>query len=98
MLVKLHISSGKKIVSIADKNILGKEFEEGEKYLNVSKIFYGGEELNEKETINSLNGASSINIVGKESIKFALDNKLIKKENIMKVNGVPYAITIFYAE
>lgn len=98
MLVKLHISGGKKIVSIADKNILGKEFEDGEKYLNVSKNFYGGEDMDEEETIKALNGASSINIVGKESIKFALDSKLIKKDNVMKVNGVPYAITIFYAE
>lgn len=98
MLVKLHISGGKKIISIADKDLVGKEFEEGEKYLNVSKNFYDGEDMNKEETIKSLNGAISINIVGKESIKFALDSKLIKKDNILKVNGVPYAITIFYAE
>ena len=98
MLVKLHISGGKKIVSIADENILGKEFEEGEKYLNVSKSFYNGEKMNEEEIIKSLNGASSINIVGKRSMEFALNNKLIRDDNILKIKDIPFAITILYAE
>lgn len=98
MLVKLHVSDGKKIVSIADKKIIGKEFEDGEKYLNVSKVFYDGDEMNEEEIIESLKGASSLNIVGEESIAFALKHKLISKDHVIRVDGVPYAITIFYAE
>lgn len=98
MLTKVHISGGKKVIAIADKKIIGKEFEEGERYLNVSKSFYSGEEMNEAKIIENLNGASSINIVGEKAITFALSHKLISKEHIMKVKGIPYAIAIFYAE
>lgn len=97
MLVKVHTSGEKKMVSIADKDLIGKEFEEGEKYLNVSKSFYDGEEMGE-EAIGLLDGANSINIVGRESIDFALNHNLINKDHIMEVDGVPYAITVFYAE
>ncbi|MBW3021298.1 DUF424 family protein, partial [Candidatus Woesearchaeota archaeon] len=35
--------------------------------------------------------AHILNIVGKESIEFALKNKLIEKENILEISGIPFA-------
>lgn len=94
MLVKVHKAEGKKVVSIADKKLIGKELEDGEKYLKISEYFYNGEEMDEEEILNELEDANSINVVGKESVNFCIKNKIVDKENILKIKNVPYAIVI----
>jgi len=95
MLIKIHKAGGKKIVSIADKEIIGKEFEEGERYLHVSERFYKGEEKKEGEIIKILEDANSVNIVGKNSINFAVNNRLVDKESILTIKGIPCDIVVF---
>ena len=98
MLVNVHSAEGRTIISIADGNLIGKEFEDGDKYLQVPKQFYGGKELEEREILKLLKDASSVNVVGKESVEFCIKNKLVESDNILKVKDVPYAIIIFYDE
>lgn len=98
MLVKVHKTNNREVIAISDKNLIGKEFEEGDKYLEVKKSFYEGDDLKEEEILKLLEDANSINIVGEESIKFALKNKIVDEEGILKVNKIPYAIVIFADE
>ena len=98
MLVKIHKGGGRAIVAMADKDLIGKELSDGERYLKVSEYFYKGEEKEEEEILNLLIGASSINVVGKESINFCTKNKLTEKENVLKVKNIPYAIILFNDE
>ena len=51
ILIKIHKSAGKEILAVADKEIIGKKFEEGELCLDVSERFYKGEEKTEEEII-----------------------------------------------
>ncbi|MBU2639756.1 MAG: DUF424 family protein [Nanoarchaeota archaeon] len=81
MLVKIHKAEGRAIVAIADKDLIGKEFSEGEKYLNISKSFYKGEEKDEEEILKLLKDVNSVNAVGKESIKFCIKHELVEKGN-----------------
>ena len=94
MIVKIHNAEKRKIVSICDKNILGKKFEEGDLQLEVSESFYNGQGLSDKETLEIINDADSLNIVGDSSIKFALKNKLIDKQNIIRIKKIPHAIVV----
>lgn len=106
MLVKVHTAEDRKVIAISDKELIGKEFSEKDRYLNVSEFFYNGEEAfeikpsskEEKKVLELLNSVSSINIVGEESIKFCIKNKLIEKENVLKVQKVPYAIVVLNDE
>ena len=98
MLVKIHNANGRVVVSIADENIIGKEFEDGEKYLKISEHFYKGERKSDEETIKCLKNASSLNIVGKKSIDFALKNKLIETGHVLTIGKISYAIVVFYAK
>ena len=98
MLVNVHKSEGKVIISIADKDLIGKEFEEGEKYLQIPKSFYDGEELEEEETLKLLSDANSLNIVGEKSVGFCVKNKVVDKKHILKVKKIPFAIVIFNNE
>ena len=95
MLVKIHEAENRRIVSVADADLIGKEFEEGEKYLKVSEYFYKGDEMERSKILELLKEANSANIVGNESIKFAVENQIISEDNILKVEGVPCAIIIF---
>ncbi|MEK6940591.1 MAG: DUF424 family protein [Nanoarchaeota archaeon] len=90
MIIKKHETSGSCILAICDNHLLGKTIKEGNKQMEVSKQFYEGKETKE-EILASIRDGTIFNIVGDESIKFALKNNLITKDNIKKIGGVPYA-------
>ena len=94
MLAKLHISSEREIVSICDENLIGKKFETEDLQIDVTERFYKGEKVDEKQLLAIVKDVNSINAVGKDSIKFLLDNKFIEKENIIKIGNIPHAIVI----
>ena len=94
MIVKMHKAEGRKITSICDEDVIGKKFEDGFLQLDVSEFFYKGENLSEEETLKAARNTDSLNIVGKNSIEFALKNKLICEENIVRIKKIPHAIAI----
>lgn len=99
MITKKHTSQdGQVIIAICDKEILGKKFEETERQLDLTSNFYKGTELSEKEILELLPEAHSLNIVGKKSIAFAIKHKIIDEKHVEKIKGIPYAICIFESE
>jgi hypothetical protein len=97
MLVKIH-KSYRQVVAICDSELLGKQFEQGEKILDVRESFFNGEEKNEKGIIEIMKGMAredaTFNIIGKESCNAALKAGIISKEGIMKVQGIPFALVL----
>lgn len=89
--VKIHKGQEKIVVSVCDKDLVGKKFSEGKLCLNVKKDFYKGEIVDEEKLKEILKNAINLNIVGKESIEFALKEKVIDKNSIMKIKEVPHA-------
>jgi hypothetical protein len=94
MYLKIHERQNRKIIAVCDKDLIGKIFEEKDLQLKVSENFYKGSILPEKEIIAILKDAININLVGKKTIKLALKNNIISKENIIKIKGVPHAQVI----
>lgn len=94
ILVKIHEAENKKIVSLCDENLIGKKFEENDLQLDVSKYFYKGEKMKEQDIIKVVRSADSLNIVGEESINFALKNGLIEEHNIIRIKKIPHAISL----
>jgi hypothetical protein len=92
--VKEHIHNDRKLISLCDGNIIGKEFEDGEFILKISKDFYVGEPMFEKDILNSIIEGILLNIVGEESVNFALKNKLINKNGIKRIKNIPFALLI----
>ena len=86
ILVKFH----EDVVALCDSNLIGKEFEEGERYLKVSERFYKGEEISEEEIRKIFKGVDNINMVGKEIINFALKEGFINEEDVISIQGVPH--------
>ena len=97
MWVKIH-SSSRKVVAICDENLLGKKFTEGIKLLQITESFYKGELMSKEKTFELMkyefNEGSTFNIVGKESIKVAVKAGIINKEDVSKVNNIPFVLII----
>jgi len=94
ILLKLHKNENSEVVSLCDSNLIGKTFEEGKLHIEISERFYKGEELPKERILLILKNCNNANIVGKESIKLALDNKIIEKESIIKIKKIPISYLV----
>ncbi|HEA46261.1 MAG TPA: DUF424 family protein [Candidatus Pacearchaeota archaeon] len=92
------IKSYRDVVAICDKELLGKKFEEGKFQLDVKENFYKGELVSEEEAIKISESFSkedsTFNIVGENSIKVALKTRMIEKEDVGEVEGIPFALVL----
>ena len=97
MYTKIH-KSYRKVVAICDSELLGKKFEEGNMQLDVRENFYNGEEIDEGKAGDILRDLASddatFNIVGEKAIKAAIEAGLISTESIIRVRGIPFALTL----
>ena len=48
----------------------------------------------EGDILNLIEDNTLLNIVGEESINFAVKNKLIEKDGIIKIKGIPHAMLL----
>ena len=95
--IKIH-SSYRKVIAICDSDLIGKKFEEGKRQLDVRENFYKGEEVDEEKAIQMIRRQAiedaSFNIVGKNSVEASIKAGIIKKEGILKLKGIPFALTL----
>ncbi|QQG39207.1 MAG: DUF424 family protein [Candidatus Woesearchaeota archaeon] len=94
MNIKIHKTKFSTTVALCDSNLIGKILKDKNPEIKLSERFYKGEDLSEEKVIAILKGANSTNIVGEKSIRIALKAGVIDKENIRKIKGVPFAISI----
>ena len=92
MYLKIHKAGpDREVVSLCDKELIGKKLSEGNIEINVSEKFYKGEELPEDQIVEILKNAKSVNILGKKSIAFAIKLGILNEENVLMIQGVPHA-------
>ena len=92
------IEAYRKIVAIADSELIGKKFFEGKKQLDVKESFYKGNLRNKEEMIDEIlfwaKEDATFNIVGEKSIKIALKTGIITQESIGTIDNIPYALVL----
>ena len=99
ILVKKHKTRfGQLILAICDSDIKGKKFTDNDMQLDLSTGFYDGEEMSEEDIKKLFKMAYIVNIVGEKSIESAIKSKIINKENIIKISGIPHAQCIIVRE
>jgi hypothetical protein len=89
--IKIYKQGNDLLIGACDEKLLGKKFEDGKFQIDVSKEFYGGKRISPEVLKKYLQDATIANLVGKETIKCAIDLGLIDPECIIKINGVPHA-------
>ncbi len=102
------IESYRNVVAICDSELLGKRFEElienqqeKTKQLHIKESFYKGKtgkKYSKEEVLNIMKNFeredSTFNIVGQKSISAALKAGIINKEQIAKIQKIPYALVL----
>jgi hypothetical protein len=79
------------VVAICDKELLGKRIVFAQLKVKISKYFYGGEIIDEKKAIYLMESCTIGNLIGEKIIKLAIERKLIAKENVILIGGIPHA-------
>lgn len=97
LFLKLH-KSYRSVVAICDEDLVGKEFEEGNKQLKITEHFFVGELVTKERAIEIMrfqaNEDSTFNIVGKEAVDAAKEAGIINNEMISTVQDIPYALIL----
>lgn len=88
----MYVKIKESVVAVCDEDILGKTFEDDNVLLEIKEEFYKGDLKDKKQVINILKDAINVNLVGKEAIKTAIDAGVIEEENVLYIQGVPYAL------
>jgi len=89
--LKLHKKGNDLLIGACDENLLGKKFEDGKLQIYISKEFYEGKRISTVVLKKYLQDATIANLVGRETVKCAIDIGLIDPECVIKIKGVPHA-------
>lgn len=90
--LKVHENSGSRIIAVCDKELIGKVLEDKKGYMDLNRYheFYVGKEVEDEEVKKELKNFSSINMVGKQSVKIALEMNLANDQDVMYIKKIPY--------
>lgn len=95
--IKIH-KSRRDVVAVCDVDLLGRRFDEGKFQLDLKESFYKGEDMEEKEAEKILESMkredATFNIVGEEAVECAIKAKVINKNSVGKIAGIPYALVL----
>ncbi|MBY9007169.1 MAG: DUF424 family protein [Candidatus Lokiarchaeota archaeon] len=94
--IKVHYKNDIEIIAICDENLLCKVFQEGNLRIEISNHFFGGDLIQIDKAIAILKQVSYFNIIGESIVQEAINNKILNKEGIRYINGVPMALKMMF--
>lgn len=78
------------MINICDLDLVGREINQGEYTINISKGYFQDEEIGEKEAVELLKSYSVLNLVGKNIVTLALRHNLAKKNSVKTIEDIPF--------
>ena len=90
MIVKVHERREGSIISVVDKELIDKKFEENDLQLDLSSNFYKGDEKSFEEVGDLIRNAYGVNLVGGKAIRLAIEEGIIDEKMVKKISGIPY--------
>lgn len=94
--LKVHTKNDIETVACCDEGLLNKVYKEGNLKIEISNQFFGGRLLDLEDAILILKEATFFNIVGEKIIKKAVECKLLPKEGVRFINGIPMALKMMF--
>ncbi len=94
--LKIHRKDEIETIACCDEKLLNQVFKEGNLRIEISNQFFGGKLINLEDAIEILKEASYFNIVGENITSKAIDYKILPKEGIRSINGVPMALKMMF--
>lgn len=90
--VKLTDYQKNQMLNICDADLVGKDIQENELKMNISKSYYGEKLVDRAEAQNLLQNSSIINMVGKETISLSISLGIGSESGVKKIDGIPFLI------
>ncbi|MHA2430826.1 MAG: DUF424 family protein [Promethearchaeota archaeon] len=94
--LKIHIRSEIETVACCDELLLNQVFTEGNLRIEINEQFFGGNLIDIDEAVEILKVASYFNIVGENIVNKVIDLKILPKEGVRSINGVPMALKMMF--
>lgn len=91
MLVRERDTPEGLLVAVCDEECLGETYGDGEVSLTVTEEFYGGEERDREEVVDSLTRASVANLVGERCVTVAIEAGLVDEERVLDLGDTLHA-------
>jgi hypothetical protein len=79
------------LLSMCDKEILGKTLHEGKIVFRVKENFYKGTSVALDEAVSLIESSTIVNMVGKNVVKKAIERGYVHPEAVLHIEGVPHA-------
>lgn len=89
--LKIYHHGDDVMIGACDEQLIGKTFKEGKFQLCVDRKFYDGDRVDALTLRRFLQTATIANLVGKETVKVAMELGLVDPSCILKIKGVPHA-------
>mgnify|MGYP005849511927 CR=1 FL=1 len=92
MYLRIHEHERSTIAALCDRELIGRIYREGPFVLDLKTYadFYRGSLVEEKEAVEALRSADSLNIVGRRSVALAKRLGLVADGDVRFVKSVPY--------
>jgi len=87
---RLHVCSGKRLLAVADSDLLGKTVKFGEVDFYVSKSFYGEDEAGPEKILEEIKGAGIVNVVGRRIVRLLVEKKMVSEDCILWMGKTPH--------
>ena len=89
--LKEHLSDTEIVVAVCDEELLGKTLGGDGYEFYVDPVFYGGRRMSISEALTVIESSTIANLVGKKIVSAAVKHKLVHKDAIVYISGVPHA-------
>ena len=94
--LKVHIKNDLETIACCDEELLNQVYKEGNLRIEISNQFFGGNLIDLEDALLIIKEATCFNIVGEKIIKKAVECKLLPKEGVRYINGVPMALKMMF--
>ena len=84
-------AQGMTLINVCQTDLLGKVFREGQKVLDISEKFYGGEQVELDYAFSLVDEATVISLVGNYVVEEAIRRGIVHKDSVLVVEGVKFA-------
>ena len=88
--LKIRNTGRETLVSICDKDILGKKFKEGKLKIHINENFYKGDLVPIAEAIKTLETATIANLVGRNTVSHAIKEGYVNEDSVIYIQGIPH--------
>ncbi|RLI41622.1 DUF424 domain-containing protein [Candidatus Bathyarchaeota archaeon] len=89
--INLRKIGGNVLLAICDAEILGKTLREGKIVFHVKEEFYKGRKVTIEEAVAMIENSTTVNMIGKNVVKKAVEKGYVHPEAILNIEGVPHA-------